>query len=123
MSHGTDLYLHGRVRRVIDGDTVEAELPVYGAEVVIRKTLRLYGLDAPETRGASRAAGLAAKARLAALVKAHDGVLFIHVLPRAEKYGRDLAVLYPDENDEARGFPASLNQRLIEEGHAVPYRP
>ena len=97
---------------VIDGDTVR--LP--GGE-----TLRLHALDAPET-GRARceaeiARGLAAKARLRALLVG-ESVEVTRCEPATgrcvDRYGRTLGALATSAGDVAL--------ILIAEGHAMPWR-
>ncbi len=56
-----------RITRVIDGDTVEAEIDL-GFHVSLTVTLRLAGINAPETKGTERPRGLAATRSLDALI-------------------------------------------------------
>lgn len=100
---------------VIDGDTVR--LP--GGE-----RLRLWAIDAPETQPSrircdlALARGLAAKARLRALLVGQS-VAVERCEPGtgrcADRYGRTLAALATAAGDVA--------QKLVTEGHAVPWRP
>ncbi len=104
------------ITRVIDGDTVEALVDL-GFGVLTDQTFRLYGINAPETRGESRDAGKAATEYLRLLIDKHTGnssTLTIQThKDRQEKYGRYLAVLV------ANGM--NLNVGMINAGHAVPY--
>ena len=56
-----------RITRVIDGDTVEAEIDL-GFHVTFTATLRLTGINAPETRGTERPQGLASTRYLESLL-------------------------------------------------------
>lgn len=104
------------IARVIDGDTVEAEVDL-GFDVVVRERFRLYGINAPETKGESREDGRAATEFLRTLIAKHtgnSGVLTIQTKKdKREKYGRYLAVLM------ANGV--NLNAVMANAGHAVPY--
>jgi micrococcal nuclease len=51
------IYQRSAITRIIDGDTVVADIDV-GFRTTIAKTLRLYGINTPEPRGASRPGGL-----------------------------------------------------------------
>lgn len=101
----------GTVLRVVDGDTVDVELDL-GCTVRVRVPVRLEGIDAPE-RGTS--AGTAATAYLRALLPAGQAVTV--QTRKTEKYGRRLAVIQLDDGD-----PASVNERLVRDGHATPYQ-
>jgi len=99
------------LERIIDGDTVVLVIQL-GCHVSITRRCRLYGIDTPEVVGADRAAGLAAARRLDELTV--DAELTCHThLDKNDKYGRLLVDLHLDG--------VSLNQQLIDEGHAEPY--
>lgn len=104
------------VLRVVDGDTIDATVDL-GFDVHVNQRFRLYGINAPETRGESRDAGKAAKAYLQTLLTTHagkTGELTIQTRKDdREKYGRYLAVLLAGD--------ANLNHLMIAAGHAVPY--
>lgn len=104
------------ITRVIDGDTVEAHVDL-GFAVSVVERFRLYGINAPEVKGASREDGLAATECLKTLIAKHtenSGALTIQTRKdKQEKYGRYLAVLM------ANGL--NLNQGMVNAGHAVPY--
>ena len=102
--------------RVIDGDTIEALIDL-GFEIAIRKTIRLHGINAPETRGGlkkEKEAGLRSKERLKELLEASNGD-FILISHGVGKFGRCLGELYIKEHE------TSLNQQLINEGLAEEY--
>jgi micrococcal nuclease len=102
--------------RVIDGDTIEAMVDL-GFYMWHKVTVRLYGINAPESRTKDlqeKERGLAAKARLTELLK--DGK-FLLESQGIGKYGRCLGYIYLQEDDTE----VSVNSRLIEEGHAELY--
>lgn len=103
-----------RVLRVIDGDTLEAEIDL-GFRVFLRGTLRLAGINAPEVHGPERPRGLAATRHLEELLKqftpADGSVLIRTEKDRTEKYGRYLAVLVAGD--------VNVNERLVADGSAV----
>lgn len=101
-----------KVIRVVDGDTVEVDVDL-GFQIHTKMMLRLYGINAPEMKGPSRAAGQAAKTFLKDLIQQYNGVLQVRTLQDAqEKYGRYLAYLvFPDE--------VIANQVMVQTGHAV----
>ena len=103
-----------RIVRVIDGDTVEAEVDL-GFHISSRMTMRLFGINTPEIKGVSRPEGLAARNFLIQLIDTHThgtSDLTIHTQKDAtEKYGRLLATLLADN--------VNLNEALIAAGHAV----
>lgn len=108
-----------KVMRVIDGDTVEVEIDL-GFHIFVRDTVRLYGVNTPETHGpkakTEKVAGLEATAFVQSWVTKNPMVTLRSHDARAlgqEKYGRWLAVVSP-----AFGG-TSLNDELIQAGHAV----
>src|SRR5579885_3227048 len=106
----------GRITRVIDGDTVEAEIDL-GFHVSLTVTLRLAGINAPETKGTERPRGLVATRSLDSLITDLTGGTR-HLTVRTqkdvtEKYGRYLAVLIAGD--------VNLNDRMLADGHAVPF--
>ena len=79
-------------------------------------TLRLHGINTPELKGDTKAAGLAARDRLRELVL--DKVVTLHTYKdRTEKYGRWLANIFVDQS----GQQVNVNQTMIDQGHAVPF--
>lgn len=102
--------------RVIDGDTVQLEIDL-GCHVRIRRIVRLLGINTPEISGETLHAGEAAKRRLMHLMEdAGDDLCCKTHLDRSDKYGRLLVEMFP--HSEA---PVSLNEILLNEGHAVVY--
>ena len=102
--------------RIIDGDTLEAVIDL-GFEIGTRKTIRLYGIDAPETRGVlkeEKLAGIKCKHLLEALLAANKGE-FTLVSHGIGKFGRCLGELFT-KNEEI-----SINQQLINEKLAKKY--
>lgn len=102
---------HAKIVRVIDGDTVVADVDL-GFGVWLRGlALRLAGLNTPELHGAAAAAGQAARQRLANLVLDRDVSIDTH--QGQEKYGRWLATIFVPEG--------IVNDLLIAEKLAVPW--
>lgn len=100
--------------RVIDGDTVDASIDL-GFDVWVKKRIRLYGIDTPETRTRDleeKRAGIVAKERLAELLWASEGA-FILLSHGVGKYGRCLGTIYIDNQD--------INMLLLSEGLAKEY--
>lgn len=98
------------VYNVVDGDTVDAEVDV-GFKLTAKLRFRLLGIDAPEKRGPSRGAGLVATEWM------KDKVLGKKVVietAKGDSFGRWLATIYLDGEN--------INELMIREGQAVPYR-
>jgi micrococcal nuclease len=91
-----NLYTYkGKCTKVIDGDTIEAMVDL-GFNVWISITIRLYGINTPESRTKDKmekTKGLAAKEKLQILFDANEGE-FAFVSHGVEKYGRCLAEIY-----------------------------
>ena len=111
--------------RVVDGDTVELMIDL-GFSQFTRQTMRLYGIDAPETRTAE---GKAAKAWLWNALQPLEAIyvqtIQLSTKAKRDKYGRFLAVLYGELGDidanrpmKTPVSPSSINARMIIEGHA-----
>lgn len=119
------------VLRVIDGDTVEL-LFDQGMGSWSLETCRLYGMNAPEIRDG----GLDAKIALETEIEAKatetgwegKAVIWVRTIKNRsqsreiqEKYGRYLVELYSTAEEMNRGFIASINQGMIDNGFAKPY--
>jgi len=107
---------NAKLLRVVDGDTVDAMIDL-GMSVWIKKRIRLNGLDTWESRTRNKAEkkkGLIAKDRTKELLSEHEGEFRVksHGIG---KYGRVLGELY------VRGHARTVNQTLIDEGHAYTY--
>mgnify|MGYP002642293464 CR=1 FL=1 len=104
--------------RIVDGDTVDAEIDL-GFDTIVRKRIRLYGIDCPETRTkdlTEKEHGFAAKQRLTELLTREFVVETI--LNKRGKYGRVLGIVYSIDDT---GNRVNLNEQLVNEGHAVKY--
>ena len=106
------------VVNIVDGDTIDADIDL-GFYVWIKKQrIRLIGIDAPEPKGETRQAGLAAAEYLRSridgasiilrTVKGDDGG------DRDDSFGRWLGTVYHDGVD--------VNAEMVRAGHAVLYQ-
>ena len=106
-----------KIVRIIDGDTVVADVDL-GFEVELKaQKIRLYGINTPESRTRDKEEkkrGLEAKWRLTELLDTGEFYLESH---DKGKFGRILGVLYQTDDFSIR----SINQILVDEGHAVEY--
>lgn len=96
-----------------DGDTLQAELDL-GMGIKCKVTCRLLGLDAPEIKAKAtneKAAALAAKQRLAALLS--PGPLVFQSTTKPDKYGRLLVKIWNGD--------VCVNDTLLAEKLVVPY--
>ena len=123
MTSGLYVYQLSNIR-VIDGDTIDADIDL-GFRITVRKRIRLYGIDAPETRLQSKIKnlddrihekklGLIAKSHLAKTCKEH--VIYLHSVGSG-KYGRVLGELYYDDSDTK----VCINDLMMSEGIVRPY--
>ena len=107
-----------KITRVIDGDTVDAEVDL-GFDTFIKDRIRLMGLDTPESRTRNKkekALGLAAKAYLKELLRENKGDVILRTSKEGKgKFGRILGTLLIYDG------MTSVNQMLIDEGHARDY--
>ena len=109
--------------KVLDGDTIDCYIDL-GFDLKIKKRIRYMGIDTWESRTRDleeKAKGLAAKARNKELLESNDSKFLVqsHGLG---KYGRLLGEVFIEayEGNE-EGGPFSVNQILIQEGHAYIY--
>ena len=110
------------VVKVVDGDTIDAEIDL-GFDIKVKKRVRFLGMNAPESRTRDleeKARGLAAKDRVKALLEGCKNIqLKSHSIG---KFGRCLGEIFLDTIDGQEKLTlVSLNELLIREGHAVEY--
>ena len=112
-------YLYrANVVNIIDGDTIDVDIDL-GFYVLFRdQRIRLLGIDAPEPKGETKAAGDAATAYLAEAIKGKSIILRSvrgkDGADRKGSFGRWLGTIYLDGVD--------INQQMIEAGHAVAFQ-
>ena len=105
-----------KVTRVVYGDTVDALIDL-GFDTHVKKRIRLWGMDAWESRTRDKeekVKGLAAKARLKEILKETNNE-FILVSYGVGKFGRCLGELFLTMDSD------SINNQLVSEGHAKKY--
>tara|TARA_R100000808_G_C2106795_1_gene122132 strand:+ start:431 stop:805 length:375 start_codon:yes stop_codon:yes gene_type:complete len=124
---------------VVDGDTVDATIDL-GFDLHSHQRIRLFGINAPETRTRDKQekkAGLASKARLKELLKQNKNNCIVKTqLDRKGKFGRLLGTLYVDAVMDGNADPVvavdpvslkpietNINELLVMEGHAYEYKP
>jgi micrococcal nuclease len=110
------IYRVKQVLRVVDGDTIDADIDL-GFDISLTKRVRLSGVDTPESRTTDlkeKALGLEVKEWLKKNLDSKKNILIKTELPDStEKYGRILGRLYVDD--------VCLNDRMISEGYAWTY--
>ena len=103
--------------RVVDGDTCDALIDL-GFNTWVKKRIRFKGVETWECRTRDldeKKKGLAAKAFTKDLLENSDEGKFVLKSYGVGKYGRVLADLFVKGNDK------SINQLLLENGHAYEY--
>ena len=117
---GKEVKKHGyscKLVRVVDGDTADAMIDL-GFNVWVKNRIRFMGVDTWESRTRDleeKKKGLAAKAYVKDLLENSDDGKFSIISHGVGKYGRVLGELF------VKGHETSVNQLLIENGHAYEY--
>ena len=108
-----------KVDSVVDGDTMDLVIDL-GFRTTTEQRVRLLSVDCPEVKGATKKAGDAATEATRRWVKSHAGLVIrtLKTKKQADSFGRYLVEVFGD----ADGKQESLNQYLLDEGFAVPYR-
>ena len=108
--------------KVLDGDTIDVLIDL-GFDLFKKERVRIAGVDTPEKRTRDleeKERGLKAKDRLINILKENEDsvVLKSHGIG---KFGRCLGELIAYKLFENSLLPMSINQQLVDEGHAVEY--
>lgn len=114
----TELYVYrAKVLRDVDGDTIEMMID-RGQHLYSVAHMRLIEVNAPEVRGASKPAGLAATAYTLEWLAAAGPAEWPFRLQtyKTDDFGRFLGTLWRVIDG------ADLDVDLITSGHAVPFR-
>ena len=110
---------NGTLVKVLDGDTIDCWIDL-GFDLKIKKRVRYMGIDTWESRTRDleeKKKGLAAKARNKELLESGTFKLVSH---GTGKFGRVLGEVFIEILEPARRLE-SVNQILIDEGHAYEY--
>lgn len=83
--------------RVIDGDTIEADIDLGFGVWARKQRFRLNGINAPEVTGSEKAEGLKSKTALERLLKGRPCIIQSKKA-ETDKYGRYLVDVYYSEN-------------------------
>ena len=102
-----------QIVRVVDGDTVRADIDLGFNTWRRNEPLRLYGIDAPEPKGETRTEGKASTKALVSRVEGKE-LTICTIKDKTGKFGRYLVRLYIGDED--------INAWMIKMGYAVPYR-
>jgi len=104
-----------KITKIVDGDTIDLDIDL-GFSLTISHRVRLKGVNSPESRTTDleeKKKGLAAKEWLTEQLS-KEGEWIIETY-KEDKYGRILGTLY------MIGEPVTINERMLNEGIAVPY--
>ena len=108
------------VQSVYDGDTCRLNIDLGLGIWAHNESVRLFGINAPEMRGAEKAAGRLSRDALRDWILGRSVMIRTIATPRGRdkkgKYGRYLAVIW-QKNDA--GVWVNVNARLVREGYAV----
>lgn len=111
-------YYVKEITKIVDGDSVDVVIDL-GFDIHFASSVRLAGIDAPESRTRNleeKALGLESKAYLAKVLKSAKNIIIkTEKINSTEKFGRVLGWLYVDGN------PESVNADLVKKGYAWPY--
>ena len=108
---------NAKVTHVVDGDTIDLSIDL-GFDIWYNSRVRFVGIDTPESRTRDleeKKRGLAAKDRVLELCPVGGDVVLRTSKDGKGKFGRILGEIF------VPGVVQSVNQLLIEEGHAVEY--
>jgi micrococcal nuclease len=81
-----------KVTEVYDGDTCTAEIDC-GFNITFTEKIRLYGINAPEMKGADKAKGTITRDKLRELILGKDVLITTIKDDKKEKYGRYLGII------------------------------
>ena len=115
--------------KVVDGDTIDCDIDLGFGVWMKNQRVRLYGINAPETRTkdlVEKEAGERAKLRLIAMMS--DKFLLTSVKDKKGKFGRILGIINVpqtkilDKNGKkTKHIFVDVNKLLVKEGHATKY--
>lgn len=104
-----------KVRRVIDGDTIDVTVDL-GFNIFHNITVRLLGINAPETRTkdlGEKVKGLEAKDFLRIYMDDNRDSFMTLESSNLDSFGRSIGIIFVDGEN--------LSGLMLREGHAVPY--
>jgi micrococcal nuclease len=107
-------HYRAQVTDVYDGDTCTVDIDLGLSTWVRGEKVRLNRINAPELRGAERAAGLKSRDFLRELIGGKDVLLHTHKDTK-EKYGRYLGELWVEKD----GAWLNVNDEMVSRGFAV----
>lgn len=110
-----------KIRRVVDGDTVDVDIDLGFGVWLFNERIRLYGIDTPESRTRDSIEKIYGKAATEYVVNFCDDeagmTLKCNSYDSKGKFGRIMGELWRKTNYSDK----SVNQYLVEKNLAVPY--
>jgi micrococcal nuclease len=109
------------ITRVVDGDTVKADVDLGHNVILTDQTIRFAGIDTPEKRGDTKLIGAAVtdyvKLYVARMTKRTNNKVWFRSTEKKDSFGRMIGVIYFGScNNE------SLNEHLLHRGLARAYK-
>ena len=111
-----------KVTRVVDGDTGDGLIDL-GFNTFVKKRIRLYGINAPETRtrdAEEKKKGIECKKRLSDIIEDQENEVILKS-HGVGKFGRCLGELSFMTEDEEGEYEVNINQSLVNEKLAEEY--
>jgi micrococcal nuclease len=100
------------VTDVYDGDTITVDIDLgFGIKITNQK-IRLFGINAPELKGKTKAEGIKSRDKLTKLIL-NKQVKIETIKDKKEKYGRLLGKIWIEDT--------MVNDVLLKEGFAISY--
>lgn len=108
----TEFIYNAVVFHVYDGDTIRVDIDQGFNHWMHRESIRLYGIDTPEMRGAEKEDGKRVRDLVREWLPVGSKVKLETLMDKTGKYGRTLGIIWPE------GWTESINARLLREGNA-----
>ena len=105
-----------KIRRIVDGDTVDVDIDLGFGMILSKQRIRLYGIDTPESRTRDKEEkfyGKLAAQFLKDQCKKGSCITLRTYLDKKGKYGRILGEIIVDD--------VNINQLMVEQHMAVEY--
>ena len=108
-----------KVISVYDADTMRVDIDLGFGVFLKNQSIRWLEIDAWEMRGEEKLKGTVARDRVRELILGKEVIIKTYKDDKG-KYGRWLAEVYYIDT-EVLEWNNTINEQLIQEGHAVPY--
>jgi len=110
------------IREIIDGDTVKVDIDLGFDMWLLNQNIRLYGIDAPESRTSDlveKKFGLLTKAEVEKYLPIGSKQQMVSVMSQKGKFGRILGEFLAEGSTPFHRF--NLNRYLVDNKLAAPY--